>query len=190
MGFSWTGVTLATATSLLLLLAASPARALTFVVSFDEVTNEQLEPPLVGTGTIQFDGDPGDGSFAMSAFENLEMDFTLGADDFTLADLQTPASEVVIDITTEGARRRLHINNVNRWGSGPSGGAMDFADESNTTYTFLIFAPSAPGDASFIFSSNGSLYGDYFAYTATPEPSTAGLLASALTVALARRRHS
>ena len=46
-------------------LSSAPAHALVFQFQFDGVPDGRIDPPIVGTGSFSFDGDPGTGSFAL-----------------------------------------------------------------------------------------------------------------------------
>lgn len=60
----------------------SPAQALTFNFQFDNTQNGvgdglPLDPPIVGTGTFSFDGNPGEGTFALDSLANFNFAFDI-----------------------------------------------------------------------------------------------------------------
>ncbi|MFM2063825.1 MAG: hypothetical protein RLZZ507_3496 [Cyanobacteriota bacterium] len=114
---------------------ASPAQALVFNFQFDNTDDGTVTPPIVGTGTFVFDGDPGNGTFALTSLTNFDFSFTFGANTFTNANIATPVANVLVAITTAGSDRFVRFGGG---GGGPLGGSIDFNNAGN----FLTFQPN------------------------------------------------
>ncbi len=122
------------------------SQALTFNFEFDAAGDGlPLDPPIVGTGTFSFDGDPGDGTFALTSLPNFDFFFDFNGDTFSNANIATPVSEVLVVISTSGSDRVVNFSNTNDFGSGPDEGSIDFENLDNLSETFLTFEPPGLG---------------------------------------------
>ena len=129
-------------------LSSAPAHALVFQFQFDGVPDGRIDPPIVGTGSFSFDGDPGTGSFALDSLANYTFNFAFsGGDAYGNRNIVTPTSEVLVLISKSGNSLKLNFSNTNGFGSGPGFGSIDFFNGANT----LSFEP--PG-----FGGNLDLY--------------------------------
>jgi hypothetical protein len=148
------------ATSAIALSYIPEAKALSFTFGFDNTSDGTVTPPFVGSGTFSFDGDPGDGQFALTSLTNYSFNFSFGADTFTNANITTPIADIIVAIATNGSDR---IVNFGGSGGGPNGGSIDFENLSNTSQSFLSFQPNF---GSLYFTS--SYFGTY-AGVVTPD---------------------
>lgn len=133
-------------------LGSVPAQALVFQFQFAK-TGEGL-PPIVGSGSFSFDGDPGIGTFPLDSLANYKFNFRFdwtGSYVFTNSAIATPTSEVLVVITGSPTLRDLKFSNINRLGSGPLRGSLDFFDFYH--FYMLSFEPPWVG---------GNLDGFYF----------------------------
>jgi hypothetical protein len=153
-------------------LASAPAHALVFEFQFDNAGNGlPLDPPIVGSGSFGFDGDPGVGSFALTSLGNYTFDFLFDdGNAFGNADITTPASEVLVLISQNENTYNLRFSNTNPFGGGHYDGALDFDNGSST----LTFEPPAFGgnlDMYIKTESNSSApSGAYLASAPVPGP--------------------
>lgn len=125
-------------------LASAPAHALVFEFQFDNAGNDglPLDPPIVGSGSFSFDGDPGVGSFALTSLGNYTFDFLFDdGNAFGNAELTTPPSEVLVLISQNGNKYNLRFGNTdpngNGFGTGHYRGSIDFENVSHS----LTFEP-------------------------------------------------
>jgi hypothetical protein len=148
------------------------AEALTFNFEFDNTPDATVLPPIVGTGTFSFDGDPGNGDFALTSLANFDFSFTFGGNTFTNADITTPLANILVRISTIGSDRLVNFGGT---GGGPFDGSIDFVNAST-----LSFEPDF-GSLYFQDSFFGTYQGIAAASTPTvPEPATVlGLLSVA-----------
>lgn len=163
-------------------LLSQSVGALTFDISFDSTADGGVSPPIVGTGVFSFDGDPGDGSFAISSLSSPAFSASFGADTFVLSDTEDDLNEVLAVITTSGSNRFLNFGNVNGESGGLINGSFDLLNNTNQTVTSLSFQPGVSGG---ILYGASSLFGNYEAIARIPEPSTLlsiGILFVALAV--------
>lgn len=109
---------------------ASPAQALVFNFQFDNSVDGTVTPPIVGTGTFDFDGDPGDGTFALTSLTNYNFSFDFSGNTFTNTNIATPVANVLVQIATAGSDRFVTFGGS---GGGPNGGSIDFANAGNAT---------------------------------------------------------
>ncbi|MEA5536414.1 PEP-CTERM sorting domain-containing protein [Crocosphaera sp. XPORK-15E] len=154
-------------------LAAFPlqSQALTFNFEFDNTDDGTVTPPIVGTGTFSFNGDPGNGTFALTSLAPFNFSYNIGTATFTNADILTPVANVTAIISTDGSDRFVNFGGT---GGGPFGGSIDFRNGTN----FLTFQP---GGGSF-YQASGGFFGTYAGTipvtpASVPEPTTTlGLL--------------
>lgn len=126
-----------------LLFVPSEANALNFKLNLDATFDNTLTEPFVITGNFSFDGDPGDGTFALESLSNFDFNFSLpNGSTLTNTNIITPVEEVLIIISSTETNRRVQFSNVNPFGSTILEGSIDFADFNNPT--FLTFEP--PGN--------------------------------------------
>ncbi|MBD2694026.1 hypothetical protein [Anabaena catenula] len=97
------------------ILASStfPAQALVFNFQFDNTLDGTITPPIVGTGTFSFDGDLGDGTFALTFLPNYNFSFNFGGDTFTNGDIVGDHDLVYAIISTSGSDRFVNFSDVN-----------------------------------------------------------------------------
>jgi len=148
-------------------LASAPAHALVFQFQFDNVPDGlPLDPPIVGSGSFSFDGDPGAGSFALTSLPNYTFSFRFDdGNAFGNADIITPLSEVLVLISQTGYTYDLKFSNTNPSGFGGSlfGGSIDF----DNTLSVLSFEPPGYGGNLDLYASS-SYFGSYSATAAVP----------------------
>ena len=148
-------------------IIANPLKseALTFDFRFDTTPDSTVTPPIVGTGTFSFDGDPGDGTFPLSTLPNFEFFFDFSGDTFTEDDIAvTNIANVLVIISTNGSTRNVVFDGS----SGTStGGSIDF---ENDISSFLTFQPSG----GMLYASNTVITGllGTFEGVASDEPPT------------------
>lgn len=155
------------------------AYALSLDVSFDTTLDGTVTPPWVGAGTFRFDGDPGDGTFALTSLPDFNFFFDFGGGNvFTNADIATPLNEVLVVITSN-ADRQLNFSNIFGSGTGPFNGSIDFISTFNPSNTLLSFEPNG---GPLYFSGNG--VGTYAAVASTAAiPAPGSLLLTGLGLA-------
>lgn len=147
-------------------IAANPlkSQALTFDFEFDNSPNSTVTPPIVGTGTFSFDGDPGDGIFALTSLANFDFSFDFAGITFTNANIATPLSNILAKISTIGSDRSVTFGGST---SGPFGGSLDFVNAG-------IGLSFQPDYGSLYFTTNNG-FGTYQGViqaptTSVPEP--------------------
>jgi hypothetical protein len=146
---------------------APSAHALVFNFEFDNVGDGlPLDPPIVGSGTFSFDGNPGPGTFALRTLPNFKFDFNFGGTTFNNANLATDPSLVFVEIFGAGNLFSLNFTGSDDPFSGSLGFISDAGDQ-------LSFEPGEPGldapELYFSVTSNGETFGNYQA-TAVPGP--------------------
>ncbi|MBH8565375.1 PEP-CTERM sorting domain-containing protein [Nostoc sp. CENA67] len=157
------------------------SQALTFDFQFDNTPDATVTSPFVGTGTFSFDGDPGNGTFALTSLANFNFSFNVNGNSFTNTALATPVANILARIGTNGSDRFINFGGS---GGGPFNGSVDFV---NASYLSL-----QPGFGSLYFSAAG--FGTYQGIirpnvTPVPEPgSILGLLGLSLGVLLAKNK--
>lgn len=157
---SQTVKSLATAFAATLPIIALPLKseALTFNFEFDNSPDSVIDPNnIVGTGTFSFDGDLGDGTFALADLPNYEFFFDFGGDTFTNADITTPLDELLAIISTSENDRFLKFSNTGSV-SGPFRGSIDFQNSANSSNTALSFQPPGGNFDLYFTSSNFGTY--------------------------------
>ncbi|ACB52551.1 hypothetical protein cce_3203 [Crocosphaera subtropica ATCC 51142] len=116
----------------------------------------------MGTGSFSFDGDPGDGTFALTSLPNFNFSFDFGGNTFGNSNITTTLSAINIIINTIGSDRSVTFSSDN---SGTFGGSLDFVDDSNQ----LSFQPSG-GTLYFSNTPAGNFFGNFAGtVSATPE---------------------
>ncbi|MBD2566895.1 PEP-CTERM sorting domain-containing protein [Anabaena lutea] len=164
-------------------IGASPlkSQALTFDFTFDNSPNGTVTAPIVGSGTFSFDGDLGDGTFALTSLTNYNFSFDFGVNSFTNANIVTPVANVLVKIATIGSDRFVNFGGS---GGGPFGGSLDFLNPSP-----LSFQPNF-GPLYFTAAGFGTYQGVARAdVTSVPEPgSVLGLLGLSLGALVAKNR--
>jgi hypothetical protein len=179
-----------------LLSATVPVHAssITFNFQFDGSgfgASLPLKDPIIGTGVVTLDSDPGLGSFALDSIGTFDMSFTVDGNAYTDADIKTPLDEVLLILTATSDGERLQFSSTNNFGSGPIGGSLDLV---NALGKGLAFAPPIVGPDLNSYASNSGLpAGNYLGLAAvvvTPLPSALPLFAGGLGVVglLMRRR--
>ena len=146
-------------------LAPAPAQALVFQFQFDNVVDgPPLDPPIVGSGSFSFDGDPGAGSFALTSLPSYTFSFVFDdGNSFGNANITTPLSEVLVLISQTGNTYDLKFSNINPFGGGSGSGSIDF----DNTLSSLSFEP--PGfRGNLDLYSSGSYFGNYSATAPVP----------------------
>lgn len=164
-------------------IAVSPlkSQALTFDFKFDNTPNATVTSPFVGTGTFSFDGDPGDGTFALTSLPNFNFSFNVNGNSFTNTALATPLANILARIETIGSDRFINFGGS---GGGPFGGSIDFVNAGPLSFQ--------PGFGSLYFSGAG--LGTYQGIaqadvTPVPEPgSMLGLLGLSLGALVAKNK--
>ncbi|MEC4814198.1 MAG: PEP-CTERM sorting domain-containing protein [Scytonema sp. PMC 1069.18] len=164
-------------------IGVSPLKslALTFDFKFDNMPDATVTSPFVGTGTFSFDGDPGDGTFALTSLPNFNFSFNFGGNNFTNTDLLTPLANIFVKIETNGSDRFINFGGS---GGGPFGGSIDFVNASS-----LSFQPNF-GPLYFSAASFGTYQGiAQVDVTPVPEPgSILGLLGLSLGALVAKKK--
>lgn len=136
-----------------LLIVPFKANALTFDFNLDDTFDETVTEPFVGEGTFSFDGDPGDGTYALESLENFNFNFSFtDGSSFTNADILTLMEEVLVIVSTTETERRVQFSNVNPRGSTILNGSLDFANFDNET--FLSFEPPGIGGDLNLYAAN------------------------------------
>lgn len=166
-------------------IAANPlkSQALTFDFVFDNSPNNTITAPIVGTGAFSFDGDPGDGTFALTSLANFDFSFNFGATTFTNANISTPISNVMAQISTIGSDRFVKFGGST---GGLFGGSLDFVNAGGG----LSFQPNY---GSLYFNTNSG-FGTYQGVaqvptTSVPEPgSVLALLGVGLGALVAQKK--
>ena len=149
---------------------AAPANALSFDFLFDNSPDGTVTPPIVGTGTFSFDGDPGLGDFSLTSLPNFNFAFNVDNFTFTNADIATPLDNVLVRISQIGSELSVGFGGS---GGGPNNGSIDF----NSSSAILTFQPnfgSLYGSSSSDFSS--FLFGTYQGIVAERTSSVPGPL--------------
>jgi hypothetical protein len=152
-------------------LSATPlkSQALTFDFSFDNTFDGTVTPPIVGTGTFSFDGDPGNGTFALTSLANYNFSFNfLNGSSFTNTDISTPVANVFVAIQDNGTDRFVNFGGA---GGGPFIGSLDFINASGG----LSFQPNF-GTAYFTTRGGFGTYQGIVPADVTPVPEPASIL--------------
>jgi hypothetical protein len=141
-------------------LSSATAHALVFQFQFDGVADgPPLDPPIVGTGSFSFDGNPGTGSFALDSLANYTYNFLFNGDSaYENRDTVTPTSEVLVLISKAGNSLKLNFSNINSCGSGAYFGSIEFFNGVST----LSFEPPGYGGNLDLYQA-GSYVGNYSA---------------------------
>jgi len=139
---------------------ATPAQALIFAFEFDGTFDTTVTPPIVGTGTFSFDGNPGPGTFALTSLPNFNFLFNFGSESFTNADISNSLVDILVGITVVGSDYSV---NFGGGGDGPFGGSIDFFNLNDQ-----IFLGFPPEFGSLYFSS--SFTGTFQGLTPVPGP--------------------
>lgn len=147
---------------------AAPAHALSFDFQFDNTPDGTVTPPIVGTGTFSFDGDPGLGDFALTSLPNYNFEFNFGSSSFTNADIATPLANVLVRISLIGSDLSVGFGGSR---GGPNAGSIDF----NKAGEILSFQPDF-GSLYFgiVSTQETRLLGNYQAI-ATSEPTSSAV---------------
>lgn len=157
------------------------SQALTVNFSFDSSPDTTVTPPIVGTGTFNFDGDPGNGTFALTSLANYNFSFNfLNGSSFTNTDIATPVANVFVAIQDNGSNRFVNFGGF----GGVFGGSLDFLNSFGLSFE--------PNFGSLYFNTTGN-FGTYQgiapATTPVPEPtSILGLLAASLVGVVAKNK--
>jgi hypothetical protein len=174
---------LTSSTIALTALIASPlkSQALTFNFQLDNTPDATVTAPIVGTGTFSFDGDPGDGTFALTSLPNFDFSFVVNGTTFTNANLVTPLANILVRIQANGSDRLINFGGS---GGGSSGGSIDFTNSGPLSFE--------PNFGSRYFSSGG--FGTYQGNVGTPVPFAfsplPGLVVGGILSRLRRRKQS
>lgn len=165
--------------ALLAVTAATPTEAAVFNFTFDLSPNATVTAPFVGSGTFSFDGVATAGTYALTSLSNYGFDFTVNGNNFTNADLATPASNIAVAITLMGSDLLVNFGGS---AGGPFGGSADFVGAGGAILSFQ------PNFGSLYFS--GSSFGTYqgIQTTSIPEPMSASLMVLGLAGIMAARR--
>ena len=142
-------------------LLVGTAEAATFNFSFDATPNDDVTPPLVGSGTFNFDGPANVGTFGLASLSNYSFSFTFGSATFTNADIVTPVANVLVQVQQSGSDLIVNFGGA---GGGPFGGSLDFINGPSN----LSFQPNFGS----LYFENGA-FGTYRGVAAAvPEPAT------------------
>jgi hypothetical protein len=139
-----------------------------------------VTPPIIGTGTVSFATDPGNGTFALSSLGSFSMSFTFTGATFTEANIASDPSQVLVRIFDQGSQKRLAFTDSGVGGGGPFAGSLDLLNGPN----FLSFEPSYAGGFN-LYKQGESNFGNYLAtqtrtVNTAPEPGSLALLGMAL----------
>lgn len=130
---------------------AAPAHALSFDFLFDNSPDGTLTPPIVGTGTFSFDGDPGLRDFALTSLPNFNFLFDIDTSSFSNADSVTPLDNVLVRISQIGSDFSVSFGGSQ---GGPNNGSIDF----NNAGDVLSFQPDF-GNLYFSNPTEGQFFG-------------------------------
>jgi hypothetical protein len=168
-----------------LIVSPLKSQALTFNFQLDNTPDATVTAPIVGTGTFSFDGDPGDGTFALTALPNFNFSLNVVGNTFTNADLVTPLANILARIQTNGSDRLINFGGS---GGGSFGGSVDFVNSSS-----LSFQPNF-GSLYFSEGNFGTYQGLAQANVPTPIPFAfsplPGLVVGGILSRLRRRKQS
>lgn len=92
-----------------------------------------MTPPIVGTGTFSFDGDPGPGTFALTSLPNFDFLFNFSTESFPTADISTPVANILAGITAVGSD---YFVNFGGSSGGPQFGSIDFTNSCDNSLSF------------------------------------------------------
>jgi MYXO-CTERM domain-containing protein len=142
---------------------ATSAQALIFDFEFDNTPDGTVTPPIIGTGTFSFDGDPGLGTFALTSLPNFDLSFDFsGGVLFDNADINTPLSNVTVIISSLSSDLSVNFSGT---GGGIFGGSLDFLDGGRV----LSFQPLG---GSLYATTNPGFFGTYQALAQSPTPAS------------------
>ncbi|WP_107670671.1 PEP-CTERM sorting domain-containing protein [Cyanothece sp. BG0011] len=133
----------------------------------------------MGTGTFSFDGDPGDGEFALTSLPNFNFFFDVAGATFTTADIASSVTNVTAIISTIGSDRFVNFSGtLGGTGGGPFGGSLDFVNGVGNNLSFQ------PGGGSLYQRFDISLGGTYIGTVpATPVPEPLTILGAGAAIA-------
>ncbi|MGD1703217.1 PEP-CTERM sorting domain-containing protein [Dapis sp. BLCC M229] len=167
-----------------------PAHAAQFNFTFDDIIDNNLAEPFVGSGVLSFDGDAEVGTYTLDSLSNLDMNFSFDdGSSFDIGDLRTNLSLAGISIFDLGAGELgLVFTGFNGL---IVGGSIDFQNDFDTLLTFEptgsidnpigccggdgvtnLYANLLPDGNSF----ETSFFGSYTAVSSVSTPEPASLL--------------
>jgi hypothetical protein len=130
-------------------------------------------PAIVGTGTFNFGGTVGDGTYFLTSLPGYNINFTVGSTTFTNANINTSLGAVLVVIY--GGGTQFYFDNTGSYGS--HGGSLDF-DASFEAY--LTTEPNYYGPPPLnLYQStdaNGNFFFGVYQAAPVPEPTTLMLL--------------
>jgi hypothetical protein len=148
-----------------LLSFTAPANALSFNLNFDNVNDNTLSAPFVGTGTFSFTGNVSDGTYNLTSLPSYDFNITFGATNFTNADITTTPSTVLAIISGSGTG--INFSNTSPSGDGGFNGSIDFI---NGLDELSFEPPSFGGNLNLYFANVNSNSTSYFGNYSNPAP--------------------